>query len=334
MQDIISAYTLSLVILSAFALMGFIAYTFRKKELKNILPIIFSIFVVYLIYRLIGVAGSASYYDLLALDMCIAIIATILAIFYISKPYVFLCLMALLVAGFVIYLTSYPGNMAFAGMFAIGTIMGLLYREFVLAAPKRSDSYAKIKRKNTEINRDIIQIVLGIVLIAVIFLLPHLTAFTIIFVLILLAYLFNNLLANLRLSGIYRRAKDLERKGVTYGQGATYLAASTALIMGFTNNLHLFIFGIAVLFFADSFATIVGISMRRAAQLPYNRYKTIVGSIAFFVVAAIAGYYFIGLYYGLLMAVILAFVEGLNIALDDNIRSGVVIVILGAIFAI
>ncbi len=68
-------------------------------------------------------------------------------------------------------------------------------------------------------------------------------------------------------------------------------------------------------------------------SLPYNRYKTIVGTLAFFIVAAIAGYFLIGLY-GVLFALILAFIESLNLSLDDNIRSGIAIVILNALLVI
>ncbi|MGI0100919.1 MAG: hypothetical protein ACREBH_04370 [Candidatus Micrarchaeaceae archaeon] len=329
MQNIINAYTLSFVILSAFVFAAFLLYIIRRKELLNIIPVLASFATVYLLYRLIGVAGTAGYYNLLALDLCIALVSTILAIFYISKPYIFVGLVILLAAGFVIYASGNAGSTAFAGMFAIGTIYGIMYREFAMPTKRREQS----KMKKREINRDVLQIILGIALVGIVVLFPYTAAVSIIFALILLSYTSNNLLANLRLGSLYRRAMDLERRGVTFGQGAIYLAASTALVMGFTGSSKLLLFGIAVLFFADSLATIIGVSARRAAQLPYNRYKTIVGTLTFFIVAAVAGYLTIGLY-GVLFALILAFVESLNLSIDDNIRSGVVIVILNALVAI
>ncbi len=329
MQNVINAYTLAFVILSVFALAAYMIHIFRKKQVLNIIPLLASIATVYLLYGLISVHGAANYYDLLALDICIAIVSTILAILYISKPYVFISLMILLIAGFVIYASSYNANTAFAGMFAIGTIYGLMYREFALN-PKKSEVK---KMKKTEINRDIVQIVLGIVLIGIVVIFPYIAAVSIIFALMLLAYTSNNLLANLRMGRFYTRAMDLERKGVTYGQGATYLAASAAIVMGFVHTTNLLLFGIVVLFFADSMATIVGVSARRAENLPYNRYKTIVGTLAFFAIAAVGGYLTIGLY-GVLFALILAFIEGLNSSIDDNIRSGIVIVILKALTGI
>jgi dolichol kinase len=314
------------VILSVFTLAAYIIHIFRKKQALNLLPLIASIITVYLIYRLIGIAGSTTYYDILALDICIAIVATIMAILYISKPYIFVSLMILLIAGFVIYASTYQTSTVFAGMFAIGTIYGMMYREFALN-PKKSDTK---KAKTREINRDLIQILLGIVLVAILIVFPYIAAVSIIFALILLAYTSNNLFANLKMGKFYTKSMDLERKGAIYGQGATYLAAGTALVMGFAHSSTFLLFGIVVLFFADSMATIVGLSAKRAEPLPYNRYKTMVGTLAFFVVAAVAGYFILGLY-GILFALILAFIEGLNISIDDNVRSGIVIVVLKAL---
>ncbi|MDE1871180.1 MAG: hypothetical protein KGI06_02985 [Candidatus Micrarchaeota archaeon] len=330
MQNVINAYTLSFVILSVFALAAYLAHMLRRKQMLNVIPLFASIVTAYLVYGLIGAHGSAGYYNLLALDICIALVSTILAILYITKPYIFIGLMLLLIAGFIIYASGYPSNTGFAGMFAIGTIYGLLYREFVLG-PKRSDKAKKQKKK--EINRDMVQILLGIVLVGVMLVFHYSSSVSIIFGLMLLGYAFNNLLANIRIGSFYRRAMDLERKDSTYGQGATYLAASTALVIGFTSGANMLLFGIIVLFFADSIATIVGISARGASSLPYNRYKTIVGTLAFFAVAAVGGYLILGLY-GLLFAAILAFVESIDLSIDDNIRSGIVIALLKALTGI
>jgi len=332
MQNVVSAYTLAFVILSAFTLMAFLLYLFRKKQLLTILPVVATLVTVFLLYRFIGNAAAPYYFDMMALDLCIALVSTILAIFYISKPYIFVGLIILLIAGFMIYLVNYSNqaigtSTTFAAVFAIGTIYGLLYREFMLG-PRRSEKAKKTKK--VEINRDIVQIILGIVLIGIIlfFSSDYITVAGVIFAFIMLCYTFNNLLANRNLSLLYKRAMDLERKDATYGQGATYLAASTALIVGFNHNVHVLLFGIAVLFFADSMATIVGVSMRRAAQLPYNRNKTIAGSVAFFIIAAIAGFVLIGSFLGPVFALVLAFVESLGTSIDDNIRSGVIVVVL------
>lgn len=333
-QNVISPYTLAFIIVTAFVAASYLFYIFRRKEALNIIPLLVSIATVLLLYKLIGIANSANYYNFLSLDICLAILATIIAIFYISKPYIFITLIILFVIGILIYVSLSSTNNAFAGMFAIGTTYGMLYREFVLN-PKRSEASINSDRKKrrTEINRDLVHLVLGIVLFAVLFFFSYVNAITVIFGLIIIGYTGNNLLANLRLNPSYRRAVDLERKNATYGLGATYLAASTALVIGFTNATSIVMFGLVVLFFADPLATIFGISARGASHLLYNKYKTYVGTLTFFIVAAIAGYYFIGLY-GILFAAILAFVESINLSLDDNIRSGIVIVILSSLLGL
>ena len=326
MENVINTYTLLFAILTAFAVAAYLIHIWRRKELKNTIPLAVTSMVIALLYIFIAAPGLANYYNGLVLDICIALISTILAICYISKPYVFLSLIILLLAGILVYVNNYPGSTLFMGMFAIGTISGLLYRDFALSSKK--DARAR-KRKSTEIKRDIIQIFMGIILVAVILLSSRLSAISIIFALVLLGYLTNNLLANFILSPLYKRAADLERKNVSYGLGATYLAAGTSLVLGFTSTTPLLLFGIVALFFGDSMATIIGISARRAAHLPHNRYKTIVGSLAFFFTVAVIGYFIIGLY-AVPLAAVLAFVESLDIFLDDNIRTGIVVVILGA----
>jgi dolichol kinase len=329
-QNIINTYTLLFAVVSVFVFAIYLVYMIRRKELLNIIPLLASVITVFLIYNVIAVACSVNYYNILTLDICIALLSTILALFYISKPYIFLALLALVVVGVLIYMNSNIGNVLFAGMFAIGTLYGLMYRQFVLS-PVREGNGTR-KKKDREVTRDIIQIGLGIVLAGVVYYFAYSDALMIVFGLILLGYLGNNILANVRIGPIYKRAMDLERKNVSYGMGASYLAVSAALMLGFTHSAALLLFGIVVVFFADSAATIVGLSMRRASSLPYNKYKTYVGTLAFFLVVAVLGYFIPGIgIYSVPLALVLAFVESLDISVDDNIRSGILVVILGAL---
>ncbi len=328
MQNVFNFYTLSLVIMTVFAIAMYLMHTFRRKQLMGLLPLIAAIITAFLLYNVIGTQG-AGYYNLLLIDICIAAISSVIAVLYVSKSYVFIPLMLLLIAGFILYVADYPGNFAFAGMFAVGTIYGILYREFVIGS-RRERRRRSITEKRTELNRDYIQILLGIVLVAVLLAFSTIDARSIIFALIIIGYTAINLVANLRLSPSHRKTLDLERRDVEYGRGAAYLAASTALVVGFTSSYGMLFFGLVALFFADSLATIFGLSAHGAAPLPYNRNKTFTGTLTFLIVAAIAGYMLIGPY-GLLYALILAFVEGLSLSLDDNVRTGILVVLLGSL---
>ena len=146
MQNVISTYTFLFAIITAFIAAFYLIYTVRKHEAKNILPLIATVITICIIYRLVGIPG-ANYYNMLALDLCIGILATILAIFYIAKPYIFIGLLAALLLGIAIYISAYAGDMVFAGMFAIGTICGLLYREFALNRRKPENFDTKRRKK-------------------------------------------------------------------------------------------------------------------------------------------------------------------------------------------
>ena len=93
------------------------------------------------------------------------------------------------------------------------------------------------------------QISFGIVLIGALYCFGYAYGVMAIFALLMLGYFVNNLLANFRIRPIYARAKDLERENVSYGLGASYLAASTALMLGFAHGAPLLLFGIVAVFF-------------------------------------------------------------------------------------
>ncbi|MGI0134118.1 MAG: hypothetical protein ACREBW_04085 [Candidatus Micrarchaeaceae archaeon] len=329
MQVTLDLYALLFVIITTAIAAVYCVDSWRRHAKGYIIPLVLSVAAVYAVLLLIN-PGSAQFYTQLALGAGIAIIAAMLAAFYITRPILFLPVMALLIAASVLYALAYPGSMLFAGMFGIGTMFGLVYRGIV----NRSSPPLKMarKRKSTEVNRDLIHILLGIILVAALFSTGFSQATKIIFGLILLGYIVNNILSTNRLIGVYRKILPLERSNAVYGAGAMHLAAGTALLIGFIPNFNFVMFGIVALFFADPIATIIGLHLGRA-RLPFNREKTVAGSLAFFAVAAVLGFPFIGLY-SISFGIILAIIESLGGPIDDNIRIGVVTVLLYALLAL
>ncbi|MDE1868830.1 MAG: hypothetical protein KGH60_02585 [Candidatus Micrarchaeota archaeon] len=328
MQITLDLYALLFIIVTTAIAAVYCVDSWRKRTSGYIIPLVLSVITVYCVLLLLQ-PGSAQFYTQLSLGAGIAIISTILAAFYITRPMAFLPVMALLIAASLLYILTYPGSMLFAGMFGIGTMYGLTYRSI-----RNRSSPLKLvkKRKSTEVNRDLIHILLGIILVAVLFSTGFTRATEIIFGLILLGYIANNILSTNRLIGIYKRILPLERSNVVYGAGAMHLAAGAALIIGFIPNFNFAMFGIIALFFADPIATIVGLNLSRA-KIPFNREKTVAGSLAFFAVAAVLGYPFVGIY-SISFGIILAIIESLNILIDDNIRVGVVTVLLYALISL
>lgn len=298
-------------------------YFYKKQKTGHIIQLILTLIFVFLISVLLGQNKYYDYYSLLAIEASIALISSMLITFYVSKPKVFLLFLIFLLFGLLIYYLDYRINLLSAGMFSIGTIVGLTYRE----KTTKNDNGPYKKERSKEISRDLVQIILGLSLVIILLLFAFHKALYVTFGLIILGYLVNDLLSMKRLNFIYRRiVKRLERSDAIYGLGSIYLAAGAALLIGFIGNLRFLLFAIAVLFFADSIATIAGISFGKL-RIPYNKNKTFIGSLAFFAISATLGYLTIGIS-ALALGFLLTVIESLDIFLDDNIRTSITLVVL------
>ncbi len=250
-----------------------------------------------------------------------ATLACLIAMCYISRPRTFMALLFFLAVS-TIACIYYYGDTALVGVFGIGSVSGLLYRDFV------NPSHNARKKKRVETNRDVVQIGLGVVVFALIFLVKIPYAIYAVFALTVAGYAANNLFADRGIGSIYEKALAvLERSDTTYGIGAVYLAVGTMLVIGFVGSKALMLFGIAALFFADSVATIIGIHFGRL-RMPHNTGKTLEGTLAFFLVLAIMGLPLIG-WYSVPLAAALALIESVKTPLDDNLRSGIALAMLG-----
>lgn len=250
-----------------------------------------------------------------------AILSCLIAMCYISRPWIFTALI-LFLAAIVIAGIYYYGDTTLVGMFGIGSVFGLLYCD--VTKPKRDG----VKKTVVETNRDVVQILLGIVVFAVLLLVTLPYAIYATFALIMAGYAVNNVFAGRGKGSIYERIlATLERSNATYGIGAVYLAVGTMLVIGFVGSKGLMLFGIATLFFADSIATIVGMNLGKK-HMPHNNNKTLEGTIAFFLVLSAIGLLLIGTY-AVPLAAVLAMIESAEMQLDDNLRSGIALAVLG-----
>ena len=110
--------------------------------------------------------------------------------------------------------------------------------------------------------------------------------------------------------------ETFERENARFpGYGAFWYVVGTllaALFLGTSNEIAAAILTLAL---GDSAATIVGV--RACHPLPYNRRKTVEGSLAFFVFS-LSVCLFVG-WIGVALAAITAIVEGLPSPIDDNL---------------
>jgi len=316
-------YGIAFLLFSFAASLASLYYSSRRKS--SIIPLVASMAVSFIAaYTVYG-----SYHIIIAyVGVGMAALSTALAQAYVRKPKLFIALLPIIAAGFSYGLLSSTATIALAAMFAIGTMFGLLYVDFFESKNKIRSSLNS--RLQVEVNRDVIHILIGVLVAAMVLLLPLNLASDTIFFLILAGYLVNNISglkqasrAGTLLHSFYRyTASRMERMSTTFGIGAVYLAAGIALLIGVIHNSNFLLFSVIALLFADPAATIVGIRVG-GPKLPYNRRKSAAGTMAFFIIAGFLGYLAIG-YNAFIAAAILAGVESLDLFVDDNIRIAVI----------
>lgn len=169
--------------------------------------------------------------------------------------------------------------------------------------------------KRIETRRDALQFIAGIFLIpAFYFLELNTSSFILLSLIVSGLFLGNYAVSNKRkkLLGIFSR---FEREGENLGHGALWLSIGSLLAASLLNKVYIIII-FSGLYLGDSLSTVVGLNLK-GPKLPYNRAKTVAGSLAYFIATSTVSYLFIGLY-AIPVAMLAAFVEGLPELVDDN----------------
>ena len=143
------------------ALLCWIAYAallFRNKKIEDAIPSILSVLSVFALNQ----SGYFGQFDatMLAVSFGIALISSILVQFYMVRPKIFVALALLMLSGFFLYHAN-KVDFATMGFFGVSTMYGLVYRE--LRTPRK---HTPRDEKRKEIGRDIVQMVLGVVVVA------------------------------------------------------------------------------------------------------------------------------------------------------------------------
>ena len=296
-----------------------LAYGKRRREKAIVLSsALVSFAVAYAAVLLAGYAGAA------LLSGAIAVFISLSAFFYLDDNalfyplvimgFAYLCLMVLLFG----IAASAP---SFAASCGIGLMAGLEARVYGFRGRKPQ----KNGRRKLEIRRDVVQIVLGIIVIAVFLAAGRIYGILAVAGLALLGYLFNSASMQAE-NAVGRFARSFERERAVRGEGALFMAAGSMLILGLVAPVNYALFGLSAIFFADSAATIIGVVAGRR-KLPHNRRKSFAGTLSYFVVIEAIGIPLIGLY-AIPIGIGLAVVESLPIAFDDNASTSIAFVIL------
>ncbi len=171
--------------------------------------------------------------------------------------------------------------------------------------------------KEKELARQLVHVIAGLVFM---FILTYLGRINLIAIALLLLFI-GSLLINFKLTGkrvpmAHDIGDALERQNVRFpGWGPVWYVLGIIILATMLNEDNEIMAGMFILGISDGIATIIGINGRR--KLPYNKEKTIEGSIAFFITSLIA-YLFIGPK-AFPLAAIATITESIKLPIDDNI---------------
>ncbi|MDE1846636.1 MAG: hypothetical protein KGH52_01105 [Candidatus Micrarchaeota archaeon] len=181
-----------------------------------------------------------------------------------------------------------------------------------------------VANKKVETRRDLVQIGFGILIIGMLHFFNISRPELAVILLILLGYLVANY-ANTRKDGrVGRYLFAMERKYTKFGEGASMLAIGTLLAFSFVFDAKYIMIVISAIFIGDALATIIGMRWN-GIKLPYNKKKSLAGSIAYFAAVMVLPY----LLYGIVavpIAIIATLVESLPIKTDDNLSVPAVLI--------
>lgn len=284
-------------------------YRKPKPVSKCILAVSFCAF-----YAVVVALASGAPLNQSLFIMGAAVIGTNLIYSYSSHKADFLVGIAAIIFGFA-YWSAQPLNiMPFMQAVAVGSLLAVILKFGYAQKTNRDD-------KRLERRRDVFQIGVGAVALLAFLLVPQ-YSYTIVFLLVLFGYAVSGLMLGSRAAG---PLKALERKGTVFGAGAIYMAIGAMLILGSVPNYNYALVGLVALLICDAVATIVGVRGRH--RLPYNKEKTMEGTLAYFIVLAVIGFAFIS-YYALLFAAVLALLESVIQSVDDNIAVPIAAIVL------
>ncbi len=296
------------------------ACSIRRREI--VVPAAASLVAIFVSYLLLHVLYAAIF------AAGLAVLSSVMALAYRGGRKFYLMALAVMVA--LIYVLGFNLSLmaTFCQMFAVGAVAGFLYIEHTgRRKPDRSN-------RMVEVRRDLFQIGLGIIVIAIVlffraqFRSEILMAFGVV-----AAYIYNRLLSDYgRGTKLYSMLAGLERSNAVFGLGAIYAASGALLLLGFVNSYGMLAMGMFALFIADPLATLVGHTVR-IGRLLYNKVKGISGTVAFFLVTALFGYFLIGIY-ALPLAVVFAVVESAPLGVDDNVTLPLVAIIVNALVSL
>jgi dolichol kinase len=319
----VNPIVIALALLSALVFVMYFRDILQKRDKRGLVPLVMSVAVgAAVLWLLHEISNETTVFFALTF----AVLFAMMPFYYTMRTRKLLAILILIGIEFS-YATYTYGSLLFPfiQMLAVGTAFGVYHKSATLFGETERGVSKKV-----ETHRDIVHIFLGAILFSLFLFLPFYYAVYIATVLIILGYLYNSASGKHKNGNLYAFLSRFERSGALYGLGALYLGVGVALILGFIHTLHFALIGLAAILFADPIATIVGINLN-GPKLPYNKKKSVYGTLAFFLAVTILGFPFVG-YYSIFFGAGLAVVESLKIPIDDNVLIAAVMIVLYIVY--
>ncbi len=174
------------------------------------------------------------------------------------------------------------------------------------------------KKKRTEVERDVVQIFSGIIILLAIIFIPKVLLEGGLLLAILISIVLVNVAAVERESRISKAILHFERNNVQPGVGSLWFIAGLMILIALSLRWRVVEIGVFAMAIGDSLATIGGVNLR-TKKLFYNHKKSIGGFLFMLIPTAIFAFAILGPLY-VLLAVVATFAESISrYPVDDNI---------------
>lgn len=226
---------------------------------------------------------------------------------------------ALLAFGYVIVASMYSNISIVAEVALLGLLASISIGKNITGNDERSNAVI-------ETRRDVLQFFLGVLLLLVFYFVSLQRAELFTMLLLILGYITIDLALVHKDRAVYRFIHGMERRGALLGEGAVMLGIGTLAVIAVLGSAIQVMIALSALFLGDSIATMIGINLK-GPKLPYNKDKSVSGSIACFIVVSLVAYQLAG-GLGILFGAIAAIAEGMETPVDDNLFVAIIMVFL------
>lgn len=265
-----------------------------------------------------------------AMPAVVMVISVISAKYLYSRIFFYFAPLLFIIGGTLIFVDA--GNIIWAIFdlsIGLGTSIGLLTDKQSMGNVSANDKSKGIS-KTKEVDRDLLQIASGIVILAILYGMGQNDFRITLSLAVVPIYIIGNYYSLFPSSKIGKTLSFFERPMTPLGLGAIWFAAGILIALGVVESTPLLAIIVFTTTIGDPLATIFG-SVIQSPKLPYNHKKSIAGFLGIFLFSGAFGFIVIG-YMGIGIALLAAFVESLSFhPLDDNF---ILPVVLGAISAV